>query len=135
MYLSCIMHYLTLSDISDESKNYIYIFFFKQKTAYEMRISDWSSDVCSSDLCLDSLLRRPACSLKMRLRSKERESILDLACGAGNTARQVAPLVGMDGRLVAVAINPAMPSSPVRSRHLRPPRSRGAKAALVNGES
>src|SRR3546814_8979275 len=26
-------------------------FFFKQKTAYEMRISDWSSDVCSSDLC------------------------------------------------------------------------------------
>src|SRR3546814_15912699 len=28
------------------------IFFFKQKTAYEMRISDWSSDVCSSDLHL-----------------------------------------------------------------------------------
>src|SRR3546814_9967269 len=26
-------------------------FFFKQNTAYEMRISDWSSDVCSSDLC------------------------------------------------------------------------------------
>src|SRR3546814_10095903 len=26
------------------------MFFFKQKTAYEMRISDWSSDVCSSDL-------------------------------------------------------------------------------------
>src|SRR3546814_3858758 len=29
---------------------YVYMFFFKQKTAYEMRISDWSSDVCSSDL-------------------------------------------------------------------------------------
>src|SRR3546814_16972439 len=28
----------------------MFIFFFKQKTAYEMRISDWSSDVCSSDL-------------------------------------------------------------------------------------
>src|SRR3546814_8186623 len=28
----------------------LYMFFFKQKTAYEMRISDWSSDVCSSDL-------------------------------------------------------------------------------------
>src|SRR3546814_13592760 len=27
------------------------VFFFKQKTAYEMRISDWSSDLCSSDLC------------------------------------------------------------------------------------
>src|SRR3546814_18881596 len=35
-------------------------FFFKQKTAYEMRISDWSSDVCSSDLALspDDELRR-----------------------------------------------------------------------------
>src|SRR3546814_4312200 len=31
-------------------------FFFKQKTAYEMRISDWSSDVCSSDLCVETSL-------------------------------------------------------------------------------
>src|SRR3546814_10309780 len=31
----------------------VYFFFFKQKTAYEMRISDWSSDVCSSDLAAD----------------------------------------------------------------------------------
>src|SRR3546814_9284299 len=30
--------------------SFFYFFFFKQKTAYEMRISDWSSDVCSSDL-------------------------------------------------------------------------------------
>src|SRR3546814_3563357 len=30
----------------------VLFFFFKQKTAYEMRISDWSSDVCSSDLSL-----------------------------------------------------------------------------------
>src|SRR3546814_6252424 len=30
--------------------SYFFFFFFKQKTAYEMRISDWSSDVCSSDL-------------------------------------------------------------------------------------
>src|SRR3546814_7936827 len=35
----------------------IVCFFFKQKTAYEMRISDWSSDVCSSDL-LESLRSR-----------------------------------------------------------------------------
>src|SRR3546814_5880210 len=38
--------------------HYIYdidmFFFFKQKTAYEMRISDWSSDVCSSDLHLST---------------------------------------------------------------------------------
>src|SRR3546814_1352825 len=35
-----------------------FFFFFKQKTAYEMRISDWSSDVCSSDLgiCRNSMV-------------------------------------------------------------------------------
>src|SRR3546814_2938418 len=40
----------------------IFVFFFKQKTAYEMRISDWSSDVCSSDLRADArgLHRDPA---------------------------------------------------------------------------
>src|SRR3546814_8919264 len=38
------------------------LFFFKQKTAYEMRISDWSSDVCSSDLLNEPVAdrRRPA---------------------------------------------------------------------------
>src|SRR3546814_11955921 len=56
-------------------------FFFKQKTAYEMRISDWSSDVCSSDLeitllgavniltgCYDSdnFANEPFCGLFMR---------------------------------------------------------------------
>src|SRR3546814_20020870 len=35
---------------------YFLFFFFKQKTAYEMRISDWSSDVCSSDLRLAAQL-------------------------------------------------------------------------------
>src|SRR3546814_12443517 len=34
-------------------------FFFKQKTAYEMRISDWSSDVCSSDLSNDDRRAAP----------------------------------------------------------------------------
>src|SRR3546814_3867325 len=34
---------------------YLFFFFFKQKTGYDMRISDWSSDVCSSDL-LDTLV-------------------------------------------------------------------------------
>src|SRR3546814_14060094 len=36
-------------------------FFFKQKTAYEMRISDWSSDVCSSDLAGERR-RAPRCA-------------------------------------------------------------------------
>src|SRR3546814_6168789 len=35
----------------------VLFFFFKQKTAYEMRISDWSSDVCSSDLEHDSFAK------------------------------------------------------------------------------
>src|SRR3546814_6651054 len=33
---------------------FVVVYFFKQKTAYEMRISDWSSDVCSSDLPVDA---------------------------------------------------------------------------------
>src|SRR3546814_7992557 len=36
----------------------LFVFFFKQKTAYELRISDWSSDVCSSDLQRIGDLRR-----------------------------------------------------------------------------
>src|SRR3546814_7142563 len=35
------------------------LFFFKQKTAYEVRISDWSSDVCSSDLDADVIVLAP----------------------------------------------------------------------------
>src|SRR3546814_10184212 len=35
---------------------FLFLFFFKQKTAYEMRISDWSSDVCSSDLTTMKLI-------------------------------------------------------------------------------
>src|SRR3546814_16622051 len=41
----CIVIYLYLWDVV-----ILFFFFFEQKTAYEMRISDWSSDVCSSDL-------------------------------------------------------------------------------------
>src|SRR3546814_4575224 len=42
---------------------FLFVLFFKQKTAYEMRISDWSSDVCSSDLvcCRDRRWPRPRC--------------------------------------------------------------------------
>src|SRR3546814_11116328 len=38
----------------------MYVFLFKQKTAYEMRISDWSSDVCSSDLSNGAPARLPS---------------------------------------------------------------------------
>src|SRR3546814_10586010 len=42
-------------------------FFFKQKTAYEMRISDWSSDVCSSDLIVNTF--KDKLSVRWRLGS------------------------------------------------------------------
>src|SRR3546814_6977434 len=42
---------------------FVYFFFFKQKTAYEMRISDWSSDVCSSDLMPDRLYQQNHCGM------------------------------------------------------------------------
>src|SRR3546814_2127459 len=40
-------------------------FFFKQKTAYEMRISDWSSDVCSSDLQIIKPLMVEVCRIEI----------------------------------------------------------------------
>src|SRR3546814_2277661 len=43
MCISCVLWWLCVCVV-------VLFFFFKQKTAYEMRISDWSSDVCSSDL-------------------------------------------------------------------------------------
>src|SRR3546814_5630427 len=42
--------YLSFSLVRFSVSFVVFFFFFKQKTAYEMRISDWSSDVCSSDL-------------------------------------------------------------------------------------
>src|SRR3546814_7136620 len=60
-------------------------FFFKQKTAYEMRISDWSSDVCSSDLgpgtiaMIQSAGSRPDV-LQQILRRKQEEVAERAAC-------------------------------------------------------
>src|SRR3546814_1267982 len=49
--------FVICADISLYSCCVCWFFFFKQKTAYEMRISDWSSDVCSSDLASLSVAR------------------------------------------------------------------------------
>src|SRR3546814_7335232 len=54
-----------------------YFFFFKQKTAYEMRISDWSSDVCSSDL------RSEPITAEIRGLADKVGHILVLSIGAG----------------------------------------------------
>src|SRR3546814_3884809 len=56
MYLSvifCVYH------VWNRSTGLVMCFFFKQKTAYEVRISDWSSDVCSSDLHPGHEIDRP----------------------------------------------------------------------------
>src|SRR3546814_19525706 len=69
-------------------------FFFKQKTAYEMRISDWSSDVCSSDL--DD-------------RAAGRERARGVAAGHGEGEREVAGRVDGDDSerdLVAAQVGP-----------------------------
>src|SRR3546814_1404242 len=49
-----------IHDSVNKSFFFILFFFFKQKTAYEMRISDWSSDVCSSDLLYRTAADRAA---------------------------------------------------------------------------
>src|SRR3546814_12237808 len=67
-------------------------FFFKQKTAYEMRISDWSSDVCSSDLA------RRAQVDPIHVHRKERKDRRGhRACGICAGTRQAATLVSVPG--------------------------------------
>src|SRR3546814_2031747 len=60
-----------------------FFFFFKQKTAYEMRISDWSSDVCSSDLLLFpaalTALAALALPLLIHLTRRSDRQLLDFA--------------------------------------------------------
>src|SRR3546814_3141195 len=61
---------------------FVVFFFFKQKTAYEMRISDWSSDVCSSDLDPHPMrFFRPE-SAWFRLTSLDQREALVKAAGA-----------------------------------------------------
>src|SRR3546814_9941296 len=81
-----------------------FVFFFKQKTAYEMRISDWSSDVCSSDLALGFVefpdhLVSPAgqCrALAIRMRAMSDKSALpDLPAGWTGTAPDADALFAM----------------------------------------
>src|SRR3546814_7941659 len=72
-----------------------FIFFFKQKTAYEMRISDWSSDVCSSDLKrlegplklgMDRILALPWAAQERRLVEKRLEAQGRLTCTVRRSA-------------------------------------------------
>src|SRR3546814_19850759 len=59
------------------------MFFFKQKTAYELRSSDWSSDVCSSDLMSDAAINR---SIDFVLTNPGHYVNLELSVGASRIA-------------------------------------------------
>src|SRR3546814_6762050 len=72
----------------EDNKRLIFecVFFFKQKTAYEMRISDWSSDVCSSDLlevAHGQQVARPVhITVDMPEHDRRRRTQADAMCGA-----------------------------------------------------
>src|SRR3546814_8567960 len=58
-----------------------FVFFFKQKTAYEMRISDWSSDVCSSDLRLSFHSRSSSVQGWLQRRSAQTTIVIPAKAG------------------------------------------------------
>src|SRR3546814_436354 len=80
----------------------LFVFFFKQKTAYELRISDWSSDVCSSDLNFgrDVVVdgnNRLGVDHSMRRETRNTEMMFDVLAGAPQSMRateQTAVVVG-----------------------------------------
>src|SRR3546814_4154710 len=82
-------------------------FFFKQKTAYEMRISDWSSDVCSSDLwpARDGRLALPA-----------REIRPPMGAGTGHPAGAPAHAAGV-GPLTLHVVQANLLPAPERRAH------------------
>src|SRR3546814_16900812 len=97
------------------SNLFIFLFLvFKQKTAYEMRISDWSSDVCSSDLC-DIEFRQRECRIHDGF---EREAV---AIGHHEIQRlnQMPRMIGVD----------ALQGDPFLAQHVRVDRPVGAGAA------
>src|SRR3546814_7623 len=68
----------------------ICVFFFKQKTAYEMRISDWSSDVCSSDRL--ARLNRKTFGQRPRADARRVEGLDDLEDGLHHCGTRVQPI-------------------------------------------
>src|SRR5213596_4209905 len=62
-----------------------FFFFFKQKTAYEIRPCDWSSDVCSSDLPAGEMLKRS----KRSTRTLSRTSVATMSAASRSEERRV----------------------------------------------
>src|SRR3546814_16643726 len=79
-----------------------YVFFFKQKTAYEMRISDWGSDVCSSDL--DKATMRKLNIEESTLSTKFHNMLVAAAAKGAVVVDDKAKLAGLsEGDLAAAA--------------------------------
>src|SRR3546814_7170772 len=76
----------------------MFFFFFKQKTAYELRISDWSSDVCSSDLKVGKLLAHDEDSYRYLIESIRRfpdmPTFERMIAEAGFVNTHVEPMLG-----------------------------------------
>src|SRR3546814_2972035 len=77
-----------------------FIFFFKQKTAYEMRISDWSSDVCSSDL-IAKANGKAVSAVVQSMKSDGAKWLIDL----GVTAMMVAQDLAFMRQAASAALN------------------------------
>src|SRR3546814_4812252 len=101
---------------------FVIVFFFKQKTAYEMRISDWSSDVCSSDLIAEliadgfqlsrynphQLGQRKVTNLHQEL---TRPQIWDIRCGEPCSKTR-----SSNPRLYLACLTPSILSAPLKLR-------------------
>src|SRR3546814_7406255 len=92
---------------------YFVFFFFKQKTAYEMRICGWSSDVCSSDLAAFEQLRGEVALVRLAVeglaRARESIEIPDYQPTLANTEKI---LLALTQRVDVIAKSPAMKLTP-----------------------
>src|SRR3546814_13546875 len=81
---------------------FIHVFFFKHKTSYDMRISDWSSDVCSSDLGVHALHRQrertPEAGIRGRLVRKGADHALAAGAEHDRAAEAVAQRKAVEER-------------------------------------
>src|SRR3546814_3922131 len=76
----------------------VLVFLFKQKTAYEMRISDWSSDVCSSDLHTDRRSASISVCLNMRAFGHPRSTALTISASLAQIGEFAFIIAGQIGR-------------------------------------
>src|SRR3546814_16642737 len=82
---------------------FFFFFFFKQKTAYEMRISDWSSDVCSSDLVLEVVRAVDRIRVRHNVGAEEVDEVLGIN-GITDCYRDNLNAVALDVGLVVVVV-------------------------------